>query len=123
MADSARRNSRDENGDGGSPLSDSYVREVLVRLEKKLDNDEEFRRDVRDGLSDCQTRLTRIESEIAGSGGIVGRAVCREREKAVTDRIDALDKKHDGLLTWIRLITVAVIGSALTALWAVIRGK
>jgi len=124
MTDPQRRNSRDSGADGGSPPSDDPVlMGVLTRMEKKLDGDEEFRRDVRVGLADCQTRLTRIESEIHGSGGIVGRAVCREREKAVSDRIDGLEKKHDGLLTWIRLISVAVIGSACAALWAVIRGK
>lgn len=120
----AQRNSRDSDGNVGSiPTSDARIREVLSRMEELLDRDEKFRSDVRAGITDLQTRMTRLESEIAGSGGIVGRAVCRERQETINTRLRGVEEQHRGLVTWIRLISVAALGSALTALWAVIRGR
>ena len=122
MTDPKPRKGWDSDENVGSLPTSERVMEMLARMDAKLDHDEKFRSDVRAGIDDCRTRLTRIESEIHGSGGIVGRAVCRERQETVNSRIRGVEEQHKSLMTWIRLVTVAVIGSALTALWAVIRG-
>jgi len=91
--------------------------ELLKRLEAILIDREEWQSEVRKGFAVLSERLTSLESEIRSTGGIVGKALCEEREEKILLRVKHIEGRQDSAAIWTR---TSVIGATLAVLGAVL---
>lgn len=99
---------------------DEEEKALLSELRATLKDDHEWKADVTESLADLRDRMTRIESEIRGSGGIVGRAVCEAREKALVERMCAQEKAHAGLVAKVWAVALAALTGLIGAIYAAV---